>query len=209
MPITYHDRIPVKRLAKDRLHDLGFRLETMAGSIENSRDPIHMDDIGLERLRQPFPLRSVDPYDSAYTPTKTSSYQVTEREAEVNRGTFEQDRFLLLHKHRLLHNWSGNNETANQNHIHWLYPILMAMSFLAGLILAVGHHIYYSWLEGQPVGSVARQQWSLRLVTKNACCPSDLSSHQYWQRLCHCGQLSSENRCRHRIYPVFMEDPEK
>jgi hypothetical protein len=133
----------------------------MAGFNENSRDPTHIDDIGLERLSLPS-SKAIDPYDSMCTPSKSSSYQATEREPEVDRGGIEPDRFSLLHKHKLLQKFGSNDGAGNKNYIHWLYPTFMAVSFLAGLILAVGHHIYYRWLDGQPVGSVARQQWSLR-----------------------------------------------
>ena len=95
MSIIYHNRNLEKRLAKDRLHDLDFQLETMAGSIENSRDLIHLDDIGLERLRHPFSLRSVDPYDSTYTPTKTPSYQVTGREVEATEARLSKSGFFV------------------------------------------------------------------------------------------------------------------
>lgn len=122
-----------------------------------------MDDIGLERLNYPSSLRSPEPYDSLYTPTKTSSYQATERESEVDRDTTEPDRLSLLHKNWLRRDLYNINERS-QNRVHWRHPTFMAVSFLAGLVLAIGHHIYYSWLHGRVVGSTERQQWSLRLV---------------------------------------------
>jgi len=133
----------------------------MAESIENSQGSIHMD-IGLERLSRPFSLGSADLYDPRYTPTKTSSYQVTEPESETDADASGPDRVLLLHKHGLLHKSINGRGTADESHIHWLYPTLMTVSLLMGLLLAIGHHVYYRWLDGRPVGSVARQQWSLR-----------------------------------------------
>lgn len=53
-------------------------------------------------------------------------------------------------------------ETKVKRHIHWLLPTLMTISLLWGLLLAIGHHFYYHWLDGQIVGTAARQQWSLR-----------------------------------------------
>ena len=165
--ITYHlnilekGSISVNTFSFFFLERLRLWHEIMARSVENFRDSLQMDDIGLERLNQPLPLRSDDLYDSMYTPTKASSYQVTERESEVGRGTTDQDRYSLLHK-RGMFNQSRSHGTISQRYVHWLYPTFMALSFLAGLILAVGHHIYYRWLNGQPVGSVTRQQWSLR-----------------------------------------------
>jgi hypothetical protein len=35
-------------------------------------------------------------------------------------------------------------------HIHWKAPTLMVSSLVAGLILAVGHHVFYSRLNGSP-----------------------------------------------------------
>jgi len=49
-----------------------------------------------------------------------------------------------------------------EKHIHWRYPTVMVLTLLFGLLLAIGHHFYYRWLDGQAVGSDADQQWSLR-----------------------------------------------
>ena len=46
--------------------------------------------------------------------------------------------------------------------MYWVPPTMMCASLLLGIGLAVGHHIYYSWLNGQDVGSTNNQQWSLR-----------------------------------------------
>ena len=48
--------------------------------------------------------------------------------------------------------------------IHWLTPITMLLSYLLGIGLAVGHHRYYTMLDGDVIGSTERQQWSLRYV---------------------------------------------
>ncbi|KAF2114839.1 hypothetical protein BDV96DRAFT_86392 [Lophiotrema nucula] len=41
----------------------------------------------------------------------------------------------------------------------------MLCSFTAGIVLAVGHHLYYARLNDSLVGSAARQQWPLRFGT--------------------------------------------
>lgn len=46
--------------------------------------------------------------------------------------------------------------------IHWLSPTWMIVTFFAGLLLSVGHHLYYHSLDGQVVGNSQRQQWALR-----------------------------------------------
>lgn len=46
----------------------------------------------------------------------------------------------------------------------WASPSIMVSYFTLGIVLALGHHLYYQWLNGQVVGDLTRQQWSLRLV---------------------------------------------
>jgi hypothetical protein len=58
-------------------------------------------------------------------------------------------------------NKSGN-ETIRRPKVHWLAPSVMVSSLLAAVLLAIGHHCYYRWLDGQAVGSSGHQQWSLR-----------------------------------------------
>ncbi|ATZ45633.1 hypothetical protein BCIN_01g03800 [Botrytis cinerea B05.10] len=38
----------------------------------------------------------------------------------------------------------------------------MCLAPLSGLILAIGHHVYYSSLNGTPADDSARQNWSIR-----------------------------------------------
>ncbi len=45
----------------------------------------------------------------------------------------------------------------------WASPSTMIFCFTLGLVFAVGHHLYYRWLDGQVVGDLNRQQWSLRI----------------------------------------------
>lgn len=46
----------------------------------------------------------------------------------------------------------------------WSAMLTMSSCFLLGLFLAIGHHCYYKWLDGQVVGDSDRQQWALRFV---------------------------------------------
>jgi hypothetical protein len=41
---------------------------------------------------------------------------------------------------------------------HWMPPAIMVVSLLCGVALIIGHHSYYSTLNGQEVGSSERQQ---------------------------------------------------
>src|ERR1700730_17251812 len=49
--------------------------------------------------------------------------------------------------------------------IHWLSPITMLSLFLFGVLMCLGHHVYYNSLVGQVVGDVDDQQRALRSVT--------------------------------------------
>ena len=44
----------------------------------------------------------------------------------------------------------------------WSAVIVTLSGFLAGVALAVGHHLHYRALHGDKVGSPDRQQWALR-----------------------------------------------
>jgi hypothetical protein len=46
--------------------------------------------------------------------------------------------------------------------VYWRTPALMIGTLILGSSLAIGHHSYYKWLNGQNVGSTNNQQWSLR-----------------------------------------------
>jgi hypothetical protein len=54
------------------------------------------------------------------------------------------------------------NGTPRRPRLHWLIPSIMVLCLLAAVLLAIGHHCYYRWLDGQVVGSSDHQQWSLR-----------------------------------------------
>ncbi|KAF5873500.1 uncharacterized protein Bfra_004961ia [Botrytis fragariae] len=49
--------------------------------------------------------------------------------------------------------------------INWQQPTFMCSMLLCGLILAIGHHVYYNSLSGSPAGDAARQAWSIRFGT--------------------------------------------
>jgi hypothetical protein len=65
------------------------------------------------------------------------------------------------------------NRDSVKRSIYWVPLTMMCVSLLLGIGLAVGHHIYYSWLNGQDVGSTDSQQWSLRYVE---------TKHDTWRR---------------------------
>jgi hypothetical protein len=51
-----------------------------------------------------------------------------------------------------------------QGNLDWKKPASMILALLLGISLAIGHHFYYNWLDGQDVGSIEQQQWSFRYV---------------------------------------------
>jgi hypothetical protein len=63
--------------------------------------------------------------------------------------------------------------------IHWLAPATMVFSYLLGIALAVGHHQYYTMLDGDVIGSTERQQWPLRYVLRSAYLDLVLT-HKVW-----------------------------
>ncbi|KAH6990545.1 hypothetical protein BKA56DRAFT_210142 [Ilyonectria sp. MPI-CAGE-AT-0026] len=48
---------------------------------------------------------------------------------------------------------------------HWVTPTLMIGSLLFGILLAVGHHLFYNSINGQIVSSSDQQVWNLRVGT--------------------------------------------
>ncbi|KAF4978281.1 hypothetical protein FDECE_18247, partial [Fusarium decemcellulare] len=48
---------------------------------------------------------------------------------------------------------------------HKLTPVLMIGSLLLGVVLAVCHHLYYKFLDGNIVRSQSQQEWFLRVGT--------------------------------------------
>ncbi|THV54258.1 hypothetical protein BGAL_0031g00320 [Botrytis galanthina] len=49
--------------------------------------------------------------------------------------------------------------------INWQQPTFMCSMLICGLILAIGHHVYYISLSGSPAGDATRQAWSIRFGT--------------------------------------------
>lgn len=49
--------------------------------------------------------------------------------------------------------------------VAWSYPVYMTLWVLAGFACALGHHLYYSSLNGTEAGSSSRQSWVVRIGT--------------------------------------------
>jgi hypothetical protein len=49
--------------------------------------------------------------------------------------------------------------------ITWIQPTWMVLFVLFGILLALGHHLYYDSLNGITAGSASRQQWPIRFGT--------------------------------------------
>lgn len=49
--------------------------------------------------------------------------------------------------------------------IHKLTPVLMTGSLFLGLLLAIGHHLYYHYLDGRVIKGQNQQEWFLRVGT--------------------------------------------
>ncbi|OJD30020.1 formylmethionine deformylase-like protein [Diplodia corticola] len=49
--------------------------------------------------------------------------------------------------------------------VQWRSPALMMLLFFAGIVFAIGHHIYYQSLDDTPVTSTSQQEWAIRIGT--------------------------------------------
>jgi hypothetical protein len=49
--------------------------------------------------------------------------------------------------------------------VHWLRPTLMVGWLLLGAAVALGHHFFFSWLDGRVVQSKDEQEWYARIGT--------------------------------------------
>ncbi|KAL6851589.1 hypothetical protein J3F83DRAFT_639917 [Trichoderma novae-zelandiae] len=47
--------------------------------------------------------------------------------------------------------------------IGWRFPVLVTSLFVAGTLIAIGHHIFYQTLENTPVKSSSQQVWAIRI----------------------------------------------
>jgi hypothetical protein len=132
----------------------------MAKPNENSPESIPMLDIGLESMSQTFDLAINDANNEGSLLAQHSSYLLRREEPAHETDSSNSYRPLLLDKRQ--RKSSTTKRTTAQGRIHWLYPALMILALLAGLLLSIGYHVYYRWLDGRVVGSATKQQWSLR-----------------------------------------------
>ncbi|KAF2647353.1 hypothetical protein K491DRAFT_723503 [Lophiostoma macrostomum CBS 122681] len=63
-----------------------------------------------------------------------------------------------------LHDECEEKRIGDRRRIYWLPPTMMCLSLFLGVGLAVGHHVYYSWLNGQDVGSVESNAFAISLA---------------------------------------------
>lgn len=54
---------------------------------------------------------------------------------------------------------------AANNSIHWQSPLSMLGCFISGSLMALFHHLFYNYLNGNQVGTLNSQEWNTRLVT--------------------------------------------
>jgi hypothetical protein len=59
----------------------------------------------------------------------------------------------------------GSNVNREYHGIYWEQAGYMFTLALSGATLAIGHHVYYSGLDGTPVASAGHQQWAIRFGT--------------------------------------------
>ncbi|RFU31192.1 hypothetical protein B7463_g5137, partial [Scytalidium lignicola] len=114
----------------------------MAARQEKSPESVQMVDIGAERPTE------IDG-DISYPDQNLIAQPL----ASQNICVAQEDRW-----------WSymGSFKESHGRRINWLY-LSMVISLLAGILFAIGHHLFYHSLNGRIVGSTSSQQWSLRI----------------------------------------------
>jgi hypothetical protein len=82
---------------------------------------------------------------------------------------------------------------------HWQAPVVMVFTLLLGIVLAAGHHTFYTWLNGQAVGL-----YGTYIPSVISC--SYVNGLKYWKRICYqCCALFQDIR-RRRIHSIPMEN---
>jgi hypothetical protein len=70
------------------------------------------------------------------------------------------------HSQAMSTNTAVDTNVNHEHHgIYWEQAGYMFTLALSGAALAVGHHVYYSKLDGAPVASAGHQQWAIRFGT--------------------------------------------
>lgn len=92
----------------------------------------------------------------------------------ITHGTGADDHDLLVPRKPIHDDDSANYPQEPETparRIHWRMPASIMFFLLAGVVCAIGHHIYYSWLDDQIVNhtdaswDLTSQQWRLRIGT--------------------------------------------
>ena len=100
---------------------------------------------------------------------------------QMDPKTSQRDRLLGEHHASILHvpsrNVAPNMEEKAKSHIQqpttnhsrkrlaWSRLYIMVGLLVLAVVLAVGHHFYYTYLNLSPAGAITRQQWALRIGT--------------------------------------------
>ena len=75
--------------------------------------------------------------------------------------------------------------------IHWQKPTLIASYTLGGVMSAIGHHVYYGYMDTKIVSTVDRQQWALRFGTAFTVCAIGLL---------RCALIESYTQCIWKLF---------
>lgn len=124
-------------------------------------------DFGLEGLNLSFELESlqvIDTHDNTNSTPAFPSSQATHQPSLRGRRSPSPVDVSMPSKPLLQTNGGNRTRSATIACIHWLHPTIMAVALTLGFPIAIGHHMYYRWLNGQVVGSTENQQWALRWV---------------------------------------------
>lgn len=118
-----------------------------SGNLEQGRRGTESQDLLLPDPELPV-LDDPNPSPRCLSPSRLSPPSLS---AEPKRPVFQdkaEDRHAAL-------------ETASHG-IYWRSPMLMAASWLGGLLFCIAHHVLYALADGNIVGSLNEQQWNIR-----------------------------------------------
>jgi hypothetical protein len=132
--------------------------------------PLSDDRYSIIQDQQPVsPVSENSLSSNLETPSSIYLHNNTNLEAHLIRlPASEQPRLLELtdpRGPRQSSSEAGQEKGRNRKYvkwgIHWSQPSYVLLLTVSAIALAVGHHFYYTSLNGTSAGSVTRQQWSI------------------------------------------------
>ncbi|KAM0151321.1 hypothetical protein ACHAPG_008314 [Botrytis cinerea] len=127
-------------------HEIDLRLydPSRLSSCSRRNSQYSLTDSLLPISTQPEPSQCPDSHSNPSTAQNTKSNLPIQSSQNVDFSTVDKSSDTVVWK------------------VDWQQPTFMCLVPFSGLILAIGHHVYYSSLNGTPADDSARQNWSIR-----------------------------------------------